>query len=51
MVPITRDNTRCSHRSGDRCGNNQVANTPVVNDSLQSKWYCSNCPYFETRAD
>ncbi len=46
MVPITRDNKRCVHRVGDRCGNSRVANTPVVNDSLQSRWYCSTCPYF-----
>jgi len=51
MVPITRDNKLCSHRVGDRCANPQVANTPVVNDSLQSRWYCSNCPYFNVRTD
>ena len=46
MVPITRDNRRCLHRVGDRCGNSRVANAAVVNDSLQSRWYCSNCSYF-----
>jgi hypothetical protein len=51
MVPITRDNNLCIHRVGDRCGNSNVANAPVVNDSLQSRWYCSNCPYYNAQAD
>ncbi|MBD3388240.1 MAG: hypothetical protein GF416_04100 [Candidatus Altiarchaeales archaeon] len=51
MVPITRDNSKCIHRNEDRCTNNKIANTPVVNDSLQSQWYCSNCPYFQTDLD
>ena len=49
MVPVTRDNHKCIHRRQDRCGNASVANAPVVNDSLQSRWYCSKCPYFECK--
>ncbi len=48
MVPVTRDNCKCTHRVGDRCGNPKVAESPRVNDSLQSRWYCSLCPYFQT---
>ena len=46
MVTISKDNKACVHRVGNRCQNERVANAPVVNDSLQSKWYCSNCPYY-----
>ena len=49
MVPITRDNNLCKFRSGSHCANDLIANKPIVNDSLQSRWYCSNCKYYAER--
>ena len=46
MVPITRDNKLCKFRNGNRCINDMIAKKPVVDDSLQSRWYCSNCKYY-----
>jgi hypothetical protein len=51
MVPISNQNSeRCSFRRGDRCTNDKIADGIIVNDSIQSQWYCANCEYFKNRA-
>ncbi|MFH0860945.1 MAG: hypothetical protein V1921_07070 [Candidatus Altiarchaeota archaeon] len=46
-LSLNENNRVCRFRSGDRCSNEMVAHGPIVNDSLQSQWYCSACKYFE----
>ncbi|MFH1788440.1 MAG: hypothetical protein ABH834_03565 [Candidatus Altiarchaeota archaeon] len=47
MVPIENENNqRCRWRVGDKCGNDQVGAGIIVNDSLQSRWFCSGCNHF-----
>ena len=47
MVPIANNNgERCRFRTRDRCSNAQVALGLIVNDSLQSRWYCAQCAHF-----
>jgi hypothetical protein len=48
MVPVENTNHKtCRHRKSDRCTNELVGDGVVVNDSLQSRWYCSQCNHFE----
>lgn len=48
MVPIENDNNeRCRWRMKDKCVNEKIASGIIVNDSLQSRWFCSNCQYFK----
>lgn len=47
MVPVNNNYKSCTHRNGNKCTNDKIASGPIVNDSLQSKWYCSTCKYFE----
>ena len=50
MVPISNDNNeKCVFRRGDRCVNDKIAAGIIVNDSIQSRWYCANCEYFKPR--
>ena len=48
MVPIENENNdRCMWRVGDKCVNEKVGAGVIVNDSLQSKWFCSYCNHFD----
>lgn len=43
------NNSDCRFRRNSKCGNMNIANGIVVNDSIQSQWYCSQCKYFERK--
>jgi len=43
------NNLQCKYRKNGKCANTNIANGIVVNDSLQSQWYCSQCKYFENK--
>ncbi len=47
MIPLLNNNELCKHRRGEKCMNEQIAKGMIVNGSMQSRWYCSNCKYFE----
>ncbi|MFH1403160.1 MAG: hypothetical protein ABIH11_02705 [Candidatus Altiarchaeota archaeon] len=46
MINLLRDNSSCRYRVNNRCSNSQIASSPIVDDSLQSRWYCSNCEHY-----
>jgi hypothetical protein len=47
MVPVENENNRrCRWRVGDKCVNEKVGFGVIVNESLQSKWFCSGCQHF-----
>ncbi|MFH1835446.1 MAG: hypothetical protein ABH851_04585 [Methanobacteriota archaeon] len=48
MVPVENNNNEmCKWRIGDKCINEKIAAGIIVNESTQSRWYCSNCQHFE----
>lgn len=50
MILIANSNNAdCRFRRNSKCSNMNIASGIVVNDSLQSQWYCSQCKYFEHR--
>ncbi|MDD5111825.1 MAG: hypothetical protein PHG85_04725 [Candidatus Altiarchaeota archaeon] len=50
MILVANSNyADCRFRKSSKCMNTSIANGIVVNESLQSQWYCSQCKYFEGR--
>gem|GEM_PF-4155567 len=42
---------KCAHRKANMCTHREVSDQHIVDESMQSRWFCSNCGYYRQKVD